>query len=68
LAVQGGDTAVPSDFDAMRAAYDNTIVTLEAELAPEYRDRVRSLIEQQRAGIDMAARMFGGDREEDDAP
>jgi len=64
-----GMTSMP-DFDAMRAAFDNTIVTLEQEqeLEPEYLDRVRGLIQQQRAGIDMAARMLGDAASEETAP
>lgn len=67
-ATQSSDLAAPPDFGAMRAAFDNSIATLDETLAPEYRDRVRSLIEQQRAGIAMAERMFGGNREDAEAP
>lgn len=67
-ATQPTDLAAPPDFGAMRAAFDNSIATLDEALPPEYRDRVRSLIEQQRAGIAMAERMFGGNSENPEAP
>lgn len=68
LAAQEPETMGRPDFDAMRAAFDNSITQLEQELSPEDAARIRTMIEQQRAGIDMAARMFGAGDSEGDAP
>lgn len=65
-----GNMGAP-DFESMRAAFDNTLVVLEQELPAEHIDRVRAFLQQQRAGIDMAAQMFGaeeGDEAEVEAP
>jgi hypothetical protein len=52
------------DFNAMRAAFDNTLADLGQVLSPEDFERVRPIIDQQRAGIDMAVRMMGLEDEE----
>lgn len=68
LAAQPDGETMRPDFAAMRDAFDQSLATLEQELAPEHVDRVRALIQQQRAGIEMAAQMFGGDDTEEKAP
>lgn len=62
------ESAMQPDFEAMRAAFDNTLVQLDQALTPEEVERVRPFIEQQRAGIDMAVSMFGFGEDEEDAP
>jgi len=59
------ETGPSSQFDSMGTAFDNTLAVLEQEVAPEYLDRVRAFIQQQRAGIEMAQQMFGGDASEE---
>ncbi|MBX3176114.1 MAG: hypothetical protein KF886_02015 [Candidatus Hydrogenedentes bacterium] len=56
------------DFSAMRAAFDNTLADLGQVLSPEDFARVRPIIDQQRAGIDMAVRMMGLEEETEPAP
>jgi hypothetical protein len=64
----GMNSGVMPNFESMRAAFDTSLATLEQEVAPEYLDRVRAVIQQQQAGIDLAASMFGGNEGEGEPP